>query len=129
MRGSSRWCSTRRSKWETAFDALSEGIAVVDDHGCISRANRALAAMLGAPVPAVIGCDLGEALIGPSPPCSSRSRRPVTAIGFSPWCSGRRRSAARSASNAARIPAPAHDQSVVVLVEGRDGISRPWRHS
>src|SRR6266571_5356458 len=46
-----------KEQWETAFDALSEGIAVVDDHGCISRVN------------------------------------------------------------AARIPAPAHDQSVVVLVE------------
>ncbi len=55
-----------KEQWETVFDALSEGIAVVDDHGCISRANRALAAMLGAPIPAVIGCDLGEALLGPS---------------------------------------------------------------
>src|SRR4029077_7113877 len=55
-----------KEQWETAFDALSEGIAVVDDQGCISRANRALAAMLGARLPAVIGCDLGEALIGPS---------------------------------------------------------------
>src|SRR6185437_789137 len=34
-----------KEQWETAFDALSEGIAVVDDHGRISRANRALAAM------------------------------------------------------------------------------------
>src|SRR5438445_637532 len=24
-----------KEQWETAFDALSEGIAVVDDHGCI----------------------------------------------------------------------------------------------
>src|SRR5207248_3203890 len=55
-----------KEQWETAFDALSEGIAVVDDQGCISRANRALAAMLGAPIPGVIGCDLGEALLGPS---------------------------------------------------------------
>ena len=36
----------RRAKeqWETAFDALSEGIAVVDDEGRVRRANRALAA-------------------------------------------------------------------------------------
>src|SRR2546423_13364382 len=55
-----------RSQWETAFDALSEGIAVVDDHGRITRSNRALAAMLGSTIPAVIGCDLSEALLGSS---------------------------------------------------------------
>ena len=39
----------RRAKeqWETAFDALSEGIAVVDDEGRVRRANRALAGLLG----------------------------------------------------------------------------------
>src|SRR6267378_1491559 len=38
----------RRAKeqWETAFDALSEGIAVVDDEGRVRRSNRALAAPL-----------------------------------------------------------------------------------
>src|SRR5258706_510495 len=38
----------RRAKeqWETAFDALSEGIAVVDDEGRVRRSNRALAGLL-----------------------------------------------------------------------------------
>jgi len=42
----------RRAKeqWEIAFDALSEGIAVVDAHGRILRANRALAALLSVSV-------------------------------------------------------------------------------
>src|SRR6266568_3695633 len=57
-----------KEQWETAFDALSEGIAVVDDAGRVRRANRSLASMLGAPIPSVIGCDLGEALFGASPP-------------------------------------------------------------
>src|SRR2546422_5763205 len=39
-----------KEQWETAFDALSEGIGVVDEHGSIRRANRALAAMLGSPI-------------------------------------------------------------------------------
>ncbi len=108
-----------KEQWETAFDALSEGIAVVDDHGCIRRANRALAAMLGAPIPAVIGCDLGEALLGPSPALvellvAAREGNRVQPVVL--------RSATRSIRvNAARIPAsapaPAHDHSVVVLVE------------
>src|SRR6266850_790172 len=56
----------RRAKeqWETAFDALSEGIAVVDDEGHVRRSNRALAALLGMPLPSVVGTPLGEALVG-----------------------------------------------------------------
>src|SRR6267142_3499764 len=56
----------RRAKeqWETAFDALSEGIAVVDTHGVVRRANRALASLLGVPVPALVSTPLGDALLG-----------------------------------------------------------------
>ena len=106
-----------KEQWETAFDALSEGIAVVDDRGCISRANRALAAMLGAPLPAVIGCDLGEALLGPSPALldllvAARQGDRVQPVVLRSPALGR-----TIRVNAARIPVPAHDQSVVVLVE------------
>src|SRR3989440_11499748 len=44
-----------KEQWETAFDSLSEGIAVVDDAGRVRRANRSFAALLGAPIPGVIG--------------------------------------------------------------------------
>ena len=58
----------RRAKeqWETAFDALRDGLAVVDEQGRITRANRALGALLNVPVPAVIGEHLGNALMGES---------------------------------------------------------------
>ncbi len=36
-----------RLQWETAFDALREGIAVLNADGTIQRANRALASMAG----------------------------------------------------------------------------------
>ncbi len=106
-----------KEQWETAFDALSEGIAVVDDHGRIQRANRALATMLGAPLPAVIGRDLGEALLGPSPAplellVAARQGDRVQPVVLRSATLGR-----TIRVNAARIPAPAHDQSVVVLVE------------
>ena len=106
-----------KEQWETAFDALSEGIAVVDDHGCIRRANRALATMLGAPLPGVIGCDLGEALLGPSAAplellVAARQGDRVQPVVLRSATLGR-----TIRVNAARIPAPAHDQSVVVLVE------------
>src|SRR5213593_2048159 len=56
----------RRAKdqWETAFDALSEGIAVVDDEGRVRRSNRALADLLNTPLQNVVGTPLGEALLG-----------------------------------------------------------------
>ena len=106
-----------KEQWETAFDALSGGIAVVDDAGQVRRANRALASLLGAPIPAVIGCDLADALLDGSPALVEllaavrRGERAQPLV-------------LRSASlgrtirvNAARIAAPAQDQSVVVLVE------------
>jgi two-component system NtrC family sensor kinase len=36
-----------RDQWETTFNALAEGLAVVDEHNRIRRANRALAALVG----------------------------------------------------------------------------------
>ena len=110
-----------KEQWETAFDSLSEGIAVVDDAGRVRRANRSLAAMLGAPIPGVIGRELVEALVGTSPPlvdvlAAARAGDLVQPIVLRSTTLGR---AIRV--TAARIPAPgaggAQDQSVVVLVE------------
>ena len=55
-----------KDQWETAFDALSEGIAVVDEAGRVRRANRALASLLGTTVAQVAGEDLGGQLLGDS---------------------------------------------------------------
>ena len=110
-----------KEQWETAFDSLSEGIAVVDDAGRVRRANRSLAAMLGAPIPGVIGRELVEALVGTSPPlvdvlAAARAGDRVQPIVLRSTTLGR---AIRV--TAARIPAPGaggtQDQSVVVLVE------------
>src|SRR2546421_10896993 len=43
-----------QEQWETAFDALSEGVAVGDTQGLVRRANRALASLLGVPLPQLI---------------------------------------------------------------------------
>jgi two-component system NtrC family sensor kinase len=53
-----------KEQWETTFDAFADGIAVLDEHGAIRRANRALASILQQPVTAVIGRDLSEELGG-----------------------------------------------------------------
>ncbi|MDQ2669329.1 MAG: ATP-binding protein, partial [Gemmatimonadota bacterium] len=54
----------RRSKdeWETAFNALAEGIAVVASDDTVARANRALTGMLHQPEESLLGTDLCAAL-------------------------------------------------------------------
>jgi two-component system NtrC family sensor kinase len=56
----------RRSKeeWETAFNALAEGIAVVGPGDAVLRANRALAALAEMPEAELVGCRLRELLPG-----------------------------------------------------------------
>ena len=44
-----------KEEWETTFDALSEGIALVDGAGRITRANRALALLAGVPLATLVG--------------------------------------------------------------------------
>ncbi|HKW40359.1 MAG TPA: ATP-binding protein [Gemmatimonadales bacterium] len=106
-----------KEQWETAFDALSEGIAVVDDAGRVRRANRAFALLLGAPLPAVIGRDLAEALFGLSPALQELLVA-VRAGGRPQPLVVRSATLGRTIRvNAAHIPAPAHDQNLVVLVE------------
>jgi len=109
----------RRAKeqWETAFDALSEGIAVVDDEGRVKRSNRALADLLDTPLQNVVGTPLGEALLGKPNAlqelltATRRGERPAPLVARSE----RLKRAVRI--NAARIPGAATEQSVVVMVE------------
>jgi two-component system, NtrC family, sensor kinase len=58
----------RRSEeeWETAFNALAEGIAVVGLEGAILRANRALAELAELPESELVGRDFRELLPGTS---------------------------------------------------------------
>ncbi|HEX6105301.1 MAG TPA: ATP-binding protein [Gemmatimonadales bacterium] len=58
----------RRSKeeWETAFNALAEGIAVVGPSGEVLRANRALAAIAETPESELVGRNFRDLLVGPS---------------------------------------------------------------
>ncbi|MBA2459004.1 MAG: GAF domain-containing protein, partial [Gemmatimonadales bacterium] len=58
----------RRSKeeWETAFNALTEGIAVVGPKGSVLRANRALAALAEVAEAELVGRNFCEMLFGAS---------------------------------------------------------------
>lgn len=56
----------RRSEeeWEIAFNALTEGLAVVGPTGDILRANRALAALADLPEREIVGRNFGQMLFG-----------------------------------------------------------------
>ena len=58
----------RRSKdeWETTFNALAEGIAVVGPGDAVLRANRALAALADLPESDLVGRSFCEVLLGTS---------------------------------------------------------------
>jgi len=104
-------------QWETAFDALSEGIAVVDEEGRMRRVNRALADLLGRPIPQVLGNHLCDALLGRSLALmqlldqARRGERPPPLLGRSE-ATGR-----TFRITAARIQPASAGQTVVVLVE------------
>src|SRR6059036_3052458 len=109
----------RRAKeqWETAFDALSEGIAVVDDEGRVRRSNRALASLLGVPLQNVLGTPLASALLGKSNALHEllaamrRGERSALLVARSEPL----RRALRV--NVVRIPGAATEYSIVVMVE------------
>src|SRR6185503_2991929 len=115
-----RFCEMVRranEQWETAFDALSGGIAVVDDEGRVRRSNRGMASLLNLPLQNVVGTPLGEALIGKSQALADllaaarRGERPAPMIARSE----RLKRAMRV--NAARIPGATSEQGLVVMVE------------
>lgn len=53
-----------KDEWETAFNALTEGIAVLDAAGRISRGNAALARLLDVPAPALLGRPFWSTVVG-----------------------------------------------------------------
>jgi two-component system NtrC family sensor kinase len=53
-----------KEEWETAFNALSEGIAVLDPEGRLTRGNRALSRLLDLPSPALIGRPFWATVVG-----------------------------------------------------------------
>lgn len=53
-----------KEEWETTFDALAEGIAVVDGRGRFRRTNQALARIVDVPAPALIGQPFWETVVG-----------------------------------------------------------------
>ncbi len=106
-----------KEQWETAFDALHEGIAVVDEGGRVLRANRSLAQMLDRPVAAVVGEELLPALVGQATESTellAAARRGEQAAALVARSDRLQRTLRL---NAAGIAGAGPERSVVVLVE------------
>ena len=52
-------------EWQTTFDAIADGVALVDTEGKIVRSNRALASLLNRPAAELIGAHFDELLPPP----------------------------------------------------------------
>jgi len=106
-----------KEQWETAFDALREGIAVVDAEGRVRRANRALGELLGRPVEAVVGSHLCHALLDRSHALMELLDQARRGEGPPPLVARSEPSGRTVRIVAARITSATPEQSVVVLVE------------
>jgi PAS domain S-box-containing protein len=51
-------------EWQTTFESINEGVAVLDGEGCVSRCNRAFADLVGQEPKAILGCAWRELLHG-----------------------------------------------------------------
>jgi two-component system NtrC family sensor kinase len=56
-----------KRQWEATFDALTDGVVVLDGDDRILRANRTIAELLGTPIPAVVNTDFISTLTGDLP--------------------------------------------------------------
>jgi two-component system NtrC family sensor kinase len=105
-----------KEQWEATFDALTEGIVLVDRDTVIRRANDAMAVIAGRKLDRVVGQHLGDALFGDRPAVADlvaaarAGRRPPAVV--------RRGSAGRILRVAASpLTRPTAEASAVVVVE------------
>ncbi|MHB8792028.1 MAG: two-component system sensor histidine kinase NtrB [Thermoleophilia bacterium] len=60
LAGQKRSLEKAKAEWETSFNALSEGVIVIDESGSIIHANRSFAAMLGCELESLPGMTAAE---------------------------------------------------------------------
>lgn len=105
-----------KEEWETAFNAITEGIAMLDGSGRITRANGALARMLDVPITALPGRAFWETVVGEADGGSllissaARGEHPAPMLMRSPALQREIR------LTAAPLAAPEGNGAVVVLV-------------
>jgi two-component system NtrC family sensor kinase len=106
-----------KAQWEATFDAISEGMALVDGNSIIRRANAALADLVSRPVTAVAGQHLCQELFGEHHALDELLRMALS--GNRPGPIVRRSEPLRRVLRVAAAPVarPVDGASVVVIVE------------
>lgn len=109
----------RRSKeeWETTFNALTEGIAVVSVDGKISRANHALGRLLGVPTQSLLGQPFGDTAVGQAESIRSLLEEARGGARTSPLITRSEPLDRVLRLTAAPLPESSDRNSVVVLIE------------
>jgi len=109
----------RRSKeeWETTFDALTEGIAVVSVEGNVSRANQALGRLLGVPTASLLGQPFTETVVGQAEAARALVDEARQGARTSPLITRSERLDRVLRLTAAPLPESTDRLSVVVLIE------------
>ena len=62
VRSAERWARRAAAQWETTFDAIGDGVCLLDRDGLILRGNRAAPSILGIDVPGLVGRRLDDLL-------------------------------------------------------------------
>jgi two-component system NtrC family sensor kinase len=109
----------RRSKeeWETTFNALTEGIAVVSVDGKVTRANHALGRLLDVPTPSLLGQPFSETAVGQAEAARALVEEARQGVRTSPLITRSERLDRVLRLTAAPLPESSDRNSVVVLIE------------
>ena len=106
-----------KEAWESTFDALTAGVALLDGAGRVRRANRALGRMLGRGEPAVVGQPLSGLLFDAPGPAAGFLERAVGGRSAAPLVLRSDRLGRLLRLSAAPLPEGASSGAAVVLVE------------
>lgn len=106
-----------RVQWETAFDSLREGIAVLNADGTIQRANRALATLAGSEAGALAGRSFSELLFEDPAPAREYMRRVQAGTAAAPPNPGTGRAGGQLRLTLAPLGGAFGRGAVVALVE------------
>ncbi|MGH7657593.1 MAG: histidine kinase dimerization/phospho-acceptor domain-containing protein, partial [Gemmatimonadales bacterium] len=106
-----------KEEWETTFDALNEGIAVVAADGRISRANHALGRLLRVGTPSLIDQPFSETAIGATAAARELIHATRTGQRHAPVLSRLPDLSLVLRLTAATIPGGSRSSSVVLLIE------------
>lgn len=106
-----------KEEWETTFNALVEGIAVVGPDGRISRANHALGRLLGVSTSSLVARRFGETAVGEAEPARLLIEESRSGKRSQPLITRTESLGKVLRLTAAPLGTPGGEASVVILIE------------